>query len=148
MACRSVEGGPNRFAPVRRLWTAAGATLLVVSACSGGGSSGADAKLFCTRLDRLTRNDPFRAFGDRATAKEIETAFTALVQRAHELVEVAPDEARGSARDYADAAKELDSLMAGAAYEGDAVDARAYRAAQTDYIAAANTLQRYLDAEC
>ena len=134
---------------MRRLWTVVGASLLVVGACSGAGSSdSAKAKEFCTRLDRLSTNDPFRAFGDRATPKEIQVAFTALVARTKELVSVAPDELKPTARDYAKAAKALDSLMAGAAYDGSAVDARAYRDAQTDYIAAANLLERYLDTDC
>lgn len=139
----------NRFAPVQRLWATAGVVALgVAGACGGGSSSHADAKVFCTRLDRLTQNDPFRAFGDRATPAEIRTAFTALVQRADELVNVAPDEVRPTAREYASAAKALDSLLADAAYDGNAVDARAYRDAQTDYIEAANLLERYLESDC
>jgi hypothetical protein len=125
-----------------------GVALLVLGACGGGSGDPADAKVFCARLERLTGNDPFRAFGDHATAKEIQTAFTALVARAQELVDAAPAEVRPTARDYASAAKALDSLMAGAAYDGSAVDARAYRDAQTDYIAAANLLERYLDTDC
>jgi hypothetical protein len=123
-------------------------TLLVVAACGGGSSSHADKKVFCTRLDRLTQNDPFRSFGDRATSAEIRTAFTALRQRAKELVDAAPGEVRPTARDYAAAAKALDSLMAGAGYDGNDVDARAYRDAQTDYVEAANLLERYLESDC
>jgi hypothetical protein len=134
---------------VRRLWTVVGAALLLVTACSSGGpTQKTQARVFCSRLERLSTNDPFRAFGDRATAKEIEAAFTALVARSKELADAAPDEVRPTARDYAKAARTLDSLMAGAAYNGAAVDARAYRAAQNDYTAAAASLENYLSASC
>jgi hypothetical protein len=122
--------------------------VLALGAASCGGGSSVDARAFCQRLDRLTRNDPFLVFGDRATPKEIETAFTALVARADELLEVAPDEVRAAARDYAEAAKGLDDLLAGAAYDGDEVDARAYRDQQVDYTEAASRLERYLDSDC
>ena len=38
--------------------------------------------------------------------------------------------------------------MAGAAYDGSAVDARAYRDAQNDYTQAAASLERYLSSQC
>lgn len=116
--------------------------------CGDGGSGDGDQVLFCERLDRLTRNDPFQAFGDRASAADIEVAFRALVARADELVEVAPPQVRAAARDYADAARALDSLLAGTAYEPTGVDSRAYRSEQVAYTEAASRLQRYLDAEC
>jgi hypothetical protein len=125
------------------------AVVLVVTGCGDdGGPSDGDPAAFCARLDRLTNNDPFRAFGDRATTAEIEQAFTALVARASEIVDVAPPEARGAAGDYADAARELDDLMAGAAYDGNAIDARAYRDQQVAYAAAAARLERHLESEC
>jgi hypothetical protein len=134
---------------VRRLWTVLGAAVLLVTACSSNGpSQKARAEMFCARLERLSTNDPFRAFGDRATAKEIESAFVALVARSKALADSAPDEVRPTARDYAKAAKALDSLMAGAGYDGAAVDARAYRAAQNDYTAAAASLENYLASSC
>ena len=119
----------------------------VVAASCGGGSS-PDASTFCRRLDRLTANDPFQAFGDRATPKEIETAFTALVARADELLDSAPDDVRPATRDYADAAKGLADLLAAAAYDGDQVDARAYRDEQVQYTEAASRLERYLTTSC
>ena len=119
---------------MRRLGVTAATALLVVASCSSGGpSTKATTALFCTRLERLTQNDPFQAFGDRATAKDIQAAFSALVQRARELADTAPAEVRPTARAYATATTKLDSLMAGAAYDGAAVDARAYRDAQNDY---------------
>lgn len=130
---------------MRRLGTLAVALLL--AGCGGDGGT-VDAAAFCDRLDRLTQNDPFLAFGDTATPAEIEQAFGALVERAGELLEAAPDEARGAARDYAEAASALDSLMAGAGYDGALVDARAYRAEQLTYSEAADRLLRYLDAQC
>jgi len=134
---------------VRRRWMPLLAMVLVVGGCGDdGGPSERDAEAFCARLDRLTNNDPFRAFGDRATSAEIEQAFTALVERASEIVDVAPPDARGAANDYADAARELDDLMAGAAYDGNAIDARAYRDQQVAYANAAARLERYLESEC
>ena len=118
------------------------------TACGGDGSGDGDQALFCERLDRLTRNDPFQAFGDRASASDIEVAFGALVARADELVDVAPPEARPAARDYAEAARALDSLLAGTGYEPTGVDTRAYRNEQVAYTEAAQRLQRYLNAEC
>lgn len=118
------------------------------SACSGDGPGDGDQALFCERLDRLTRNDPFQAFGDRASAADIEVAFGALVARADELVDVAPPEARPAARDYAEAARNLDSLLAGTGYQPTGVDTRAYRNEQLAYTEAAQRLQRYLTAEC
>lgn len=118
-------------------------------ACSGGdGGGSADPAAFCARLDRLTSNDPFAAFGDTASAAEIEQAFGALVDRSAELVDVAPEEARSAARQYAAAAESLDALMAAAGYVGSQVDQRAYRDEQLAYAEAADRLLRYLDAEC
>jgi hypothetical protein len=149
MAPRSVEGAPNTFASVRRHYTLLVTASLLLTACGDDGPSDAErAATFCERLERLTRNDPFAAFGDRATAEEVQAAFTALVARAEELLDGAPDEARAAARDYADAAEGLDSVLAGAAYDGTAVDQRAYREHQTAYVAAATRLERYLDSEC
>jgi hypothetical protein len=125
---------------------AVSAVLLALTAC--GGDSSASRSAFCERLDRLAANDPFRVFGDRATDREIEQAFHALVDRAEELEEVAPDDARAAARAYASAAAELDDLMAAAGYDGDQVDARRYRDHQVDYAAAAARLERYLESEC
>ena len=131
---------------MRRPWLALSAVLLLATACSDGPS--ADESAFCERLGRLTTNDPFAAFGPSATSDEIRQAFSALVDRADELVDVAPDEIRGPARDYAEAAEALDDLLAAAAYDGDRVDVRDYREQQVAYAEAAETLQRHLDAEC
>ncbi len=120
---------------------------LALGACGDGGGQG-DHALFCQRLDRLTRNDPFLALGDSASPKEVEVAFGALLERADELVEVAPPEARAAAGEFADAARSLDSLLAGAAYLPAQVDARAYVAQQVTYTEASRRLVRYLDAEC
>ncbi len=128
------------------------AALLLVAAVVGGCGSDdegdGDAALFCQRLERLTANDPFRAFGDTATAADVEAAFAALLERAGALVEVAPPDARPAARDYSEAAAALDSLLAGAAYAGPDVDARAYREQQVAYADAARRLERYLESEC
>lgn len=131
---------------MRRRWLGLLVVIGLASACGGGSS--ADEQAFCERLGRLADNDPFQAFGDRATPQEIEAAFEALVTRADELEEVAPDEARPAARDYADAAEALDDLLAAAAFDGDQVDARAYREEQVNYAEAATRLERYLEAEC
>lgn len=120
---------------------------VILSACGDDGPT-PDPAAFCERLDRLTENDPFLAFGDTATTAEIELAFEALVARADELVDTAPDDARGAARDYADAARGLDGLLEDAGYDGSLVDSRAYRAEQLAYSEAANRLLRYLDTEC
>jgi hypothetical protein len=131
---------------VRRPWLLL--VVLAIGAASCGGGSSPDARTFCQRLDRLTANDPFQAFGDRATETEVEAAFTALVARAKELLEVAPDDVRAAARDYVEAAEGLDDLLAAAAYDGDQVDARAYRDEQLKYTEAASRLERYLDKSC
>jgi hypothetical protein len=124
-------------------------SVVALGACGDDGPSEAErAATFCTRLDRLARNDPFTSFGDRATDAEIEAAFTALVARADELLDVAPGEARAAARDYAEASAALNDLMAGAAYDATAVDQRAYRDEQATYVAAAQRLERYLESEC
>ncbi len=123
------------------------AALLLAVGC-GSDSGEADPAEFCDRLDRLTENDPFLAFGDTATPDEIQQAFGALVDRAEELLEVAPTEAQAAARDYAESATSLDALMAGAGYDGTAVDARAYRTQQLAYADASRLLLRYLDSEC
>lgn len=134
---------------MRRLAVLLTVTVLAsAAACGGDGSGDGDQALFCERLDRLTRNDPFVAFGEAASAEDIEVAFGALVARADELLDVAPPEARPAARDYADAAHALDSLLAGAAYAPANVDARAYREEQVVYVEAAQRLERYLTAEC
>lgn len=117
------------------------------SAGCGDDSSHGDQATFCQRLDRLTENDPFQAFGDTATEAEMQEAFTALKARADELVEVAPDAAEAAATDYRDAVLGLDGLLADAGYGAD-VDVRAYREQQTAYVEAAQRLERYLTAEC
>lgn len=122
--------------------------LLVVAGCGSADAGDGDQALFCERLDRLTRNDPFLAFGNRASAEDIEVAFAALIDRADELLEVAPPEARAAARDYAEAADGLDALLAAGDYQPNGVDTRAYRAQQIDYVEAAQRLERYLTAEC
>ena len=119
--------------------------LLGPAAC--GDDDDGDPAAFCERLDRLTSNDPFAAFGDRATTAEIELAFTALVERVDELVEVAPPDARAAARDLRDATVALDELLAEAGYGTD-VDPRAYREQQERYGEAATRLERYLTAIC
>ncbi len=124
------------------------AAVVALAGCAGGDGDRADPVAFCDRLDRLTTNDPFRAFGQRATAAEIEAAFEALVERARELVEVAPAEARAAAREYATAAASLDDLLAEAGYDGSSLDTRAYRGEQVAYAAAAARLERYLRTEC
>lgn len=134
---------------MRRLAVLLTATVLTgATACGDGDPADGDQARFCERLDRLTRNDPFQAFGDAASAEDIEVAFGALVARADELVEVAPPQVRAAAREYADAARALDSLLAGAAYSPTHVDARAYREEQVAYVEAGQRLERYLDAEC
>lgn len=133
---------------MRRVAMLVAAGLLAVAACGARDADLGDEALFCERLDRLTRNDPFLAFGDTASADDIEVAFGALIDRADELLDVAPPEARAAARDYAEAAEELDSLLASAAYLPANVDTRAYRNEQIAYVEAAQRLERYLTAEC
>ena len=130
---------------MRRLVTLA-ATLLLV-ACGGDGDE-ADPALFCQRLDRLTENDPFRAFGDTASAAEIEEGFDALVARAEELVAVAPDDARPAARAFAEGASTMRDVLDEAGFDPSTLDTRAYRDAQLIYTEASDRLLRYLDTEC
>ncbi len=122
------------------------ASLLVAGACSGDDEG--DAAEFCQRLERLTENDPFAAFGDTATEAEMEDAMTALRDRAEELVEVAPEEARGAATDYRDAVVAVDDLLADAGYGPTSVDVDEYRDQSQAYAEAAVRLERYLTAEC
>jgi hypothetical protein len=124
-----------------------GALVVVLAACGSDGER-ADRAQFCRRLDRLTGNDPFLAFGDTATPAEIEEAFGALVARAEELAEVAPEEVRPAADAYAGAATAMDELMVDAGYDGARLDAGAYRDEQEVYVEAADRLLRYLDTEC
>ena len=119
---------------------------LVLTAC--GDEPSADPELFCDRLGRLSENDPFLAFGETATPAEIEQGFAALVARADELADVAPDEARPAAETYAESARAMDELMSDADYVGGRIDARAYRNEQERYTEAADRLLRYLSAEC
>ena len=131
---------------VHRSWVVAGLLVLVAS-CGGGSGEGADPERFCRLLDRLATNDPFLAFGDTATPDEIGIAFTALRDRAAELVDAAPDDVRPAARRYSEAVAALDDLLAEVDYRTD-VDARAYTAAQLDYVEAAERLERHLDDSC
>lgn len=130
------------------LLVAAVALLVGSGACSDDGPGVGDQALFCERLDRLTRNDPFLAFGETASVDDIEAAFGALIERSRDLVDVAPRDARAAARDYADAVEALDSILAGAAYDPLVVDAGEYVARQADYATAAQRLERYLDSTC
>jgi hypothetical protein len=127
----------------------AAAALLVAAlvGCGGDGPS-ADPGAFCRRLDRLTGNDPFLAFGPTASPSEIDQGFEALVARADELVDVAPEEVRPAAERYRDAAVAMDELMADAGYDGARLDARAYRDEEVAYTEAADRLLRYLESEC
>lgn len=130
-------------------WLAAlsiAAALLV--GCGDESPGDGDAAQFCERLDRLTSNDPFAAFGDTASAADIEAAFAALIARADELVEVAPPDVRAAAGDYADAARALDDMLAGAGYRPEVADPAAYRDEQTTYTEAAARLERYLESQC
>jgi hypothetical protein len=124
--------------------------LLLAVAVVGCGDDGprADPELFCQRLDRLTTNDPFLAFGDTATPAEIEEAFAALVLRAEELLDVAPEEVRPAAERYAEAVDAMQALMDDAGYDGARLDATAYRDEQEAYTEAGDRLLRYLESEC
>lgn len=133
---------------MRRLGVAVAAVTFLLAACGGGGDDDVDTATFCDRLDRLTRNDPFGAFGDRATEADVEAAFEALVARAEELVEAAPPEARAAARDFEESAAALDEILAEVDYDGTKADPRAYREQQVAYIDASERLERYLTAEC
>jgi hypothetical protein len=106
-----------------------------------------DQEVFCQRLDRLSSNDPFLAFGDRASPEEIQAGFAALRERAGELVEVAPDDVRNAARDYRQAVVALDDLLAAADYRSD-VDPNEYRKQQLLYVEASQRLERYLTGVC
>lgn len=130
------------------MWRLGLVTVAVVLAACGRDGETADPATFCERLDRLTENDPFRAFGDTANPGEIEEGFRALVERADELVEVAPDEGRGAAQDFADSASTMQSAMADAGFAPDGLDTRTYRDAQLAYTEASGRLLRYLDTEC
>jgi hypothetical protein len=120
---------------------------LLLSGC-GDEEPSADSVLFCERLGRLTENDPFLAFGDTATPNEIAEAFEALVARADELAEVAPEAVRPAAETYAESARAMDALMEDAGYDGANLDARAYRDEQETYTEAADRLLNHLEAEC
>jgi hypothetical protein len=134
-----------RSPPVRRL--AIFGVVALLAGCRDDGPE-PDRAAFCERLGRLTENDPFLAFGDTATAAEIEEGFEALVARADELATVAPDEVRPAAEAYATSARAMDELMDDAGYVGGRVDARAYRYEQEAYTEAADRLLRYLEVEC
>jgi hypothetical protein len=133
---------------VRWIRVVLGVVVLGLAGCGDDGPGAGDQTAFCARLDRLTSNDPFLAFGDTATAADIEQAFAALVARADELVEVAPPEPRGAALDFAEAAAALDELLAEAGYDGTAVNPSSYRDEQLAYAAASDRLLRYLDTSC
>ena len=134
---------------MRRPLVLALAAVLLLAGCGDDGPSERErAAAFCDQLERLTASDPFAAFGQRATAAEIEAAFDALLEGADALLDTAPDEARAAARDYAEAADALDALLAGAAYDGSGVDVRAYRDEQLRYVDAAARLERHLASEC
>jgi hypothetical protein len=133
---------------VRWIRVVVGVVVLGLAGCGDDGPGEGDQAAFCARLDRLTGNDPFLAFGDTATAAEIEQAFAALVARADELVDVAPPEPRGAALDFAEAAAALDELLAQSGYDGTAVQPAAYRDEQLAYAAASDRLLRYLDTSC
>jgi hypothetical protein len=129
---------------------AAGLSLALVAglgAC-GNDDGGADPVAFCDRLDRLTRNDPFDAFGAEAGPEEIRAGFAALRDRSRELVALAPEAVRPTAREYAQAVAAMDSLMAGAGYDGANLDVAAYRAEQQRYTEASRLLLRHLESEC
>ena len=138
----------SKLAPRARglLLAAACTSLLATAGCGDDGGDG-DQALFCERLERLTENDPFVAFGATPTEAEMETAFAALLARAEELDEVAPPAARSAAAAYLDAVERLDELLADAGYGTD-VDVRAYREAQTAYVESSLRLERYLTTEC
>lgn len=122
------------------------APALVLGAC--GDDDDGDAATFCDRLVDLTENDPFASLGDAATASQMEAAMTALRARAEELVDVAPEVARGATTDYRDAVVAVDDLLAEAGYSPARLDVGRYQAASKDYAAAAVRLERHLTAEC
>lgn len=120
----------------------------LLAGCGDDGPGDGDAARFCERLDRLASNDPFAAFGDTASAQDIERAFAALVERADELLDVAPPDVRAAAGEYADAARALDAMLADAGYLPDVADPGAYREQQTAYTEVAARLERYLEGQC
>jgi hypothetical protein len=142
-----VRSGPGRRSRALTVLLALLAGLAAGAACSSDGDEG-DAAAFCERLDRLSTNDPFQAFGDRVGTEEVRVAFASLREQAEDLAAVAPAEIAPAARDYAGAVDALDSLLAGAGYDGAAVDGRAYRSEQVRYQRGADRLLRHLDSAC
>lgn len=132
---------------MRRL-AALSLAVALLAGCGDDGPGEGDAALFCQRLDRLTSNDPFAAFGDTASAQDMETAFAALIARADELVDVAPPDVRAAAGDYADAARALDAMLANAGYLPDVAEPGTYQDQQRAYTEAAARLERYLESQC
>jgi hypothetical protein len=124
---------------------------LVVMAIIGGcsdGDGGDDIDLFCERINDLIDDDPFERLPDEATAGDLRRAFDALGAGADGVAEVAPDELRALARQYARATAALDDLLAGAGYRGDEVDPLEYRQAARAHAQAASSLEVAAGSTC
>jgi hypothetical protein len=131
---------------VRSAWVAGAVVAIIASSCSG--DSNGDKATFCTRYTALTTRDPFAALPDEATAADVRRAYKDLRARADGLGDAAVGEARPVAAEYAAAVHALDDLLAGALYDGNAVDQPTYRDRLARYQLLRDRLQQAAEAMC
>lgn len=116
-------------------------------ACGDDADGGGDLASFCDAVHSLAGDDPFASL-DVASPAEMRTAFDRLRDGVADIAAAAPDDLEGRSGRYLDAVDDLIDQLRGAAFDPRDLDTLAYRAAASEYEAAAVSVENAAEQAC